>query len=102
MYRNVFQPRPACTILPPTCGATNPARLPIMFIEPETVPAYRPPTSIQVAHAPGITRSLKKLANAMKIIEKTAVSSVAPLPVPCIWMKISEHCAGPKEAESCR
>ena len=42
----------ASRIFPPRTGATNPARLPIMFIEPETVPAYLPPMSMQAAQAP--------------------------------------------------
>ena len=45
--------------------------LPIMFIAPETVPAYRPPTSIVPAHAAGITKSLKKPANPSTTIART-------------------------------
>ena len=39
--------------------------LPIMFILPESVPAYLPPTSMQVLQLPGMVRSLQKLANPM-------------------------------------
>src|SRR4051794_17543393 len=42
-----------------------PARLPIRFIAPETDAAYFPPTSMQEAHACGMTRSLKNAAAAM-------------------------------------
>src|ERR1039457_823588 len=47
---------------PPRTGAQKPARLPIMFIDPDTVPAYLPPTSMHDPQAGGITRSLQKLA----------------------------------------
>src|SRR5260370_1703299 len=39
--------------------------LPDIFIMPESDPACLPPTSIQAAQAPGITRSLEKLARPM-------------------------------------
>ena len=48
-----------------TIGETNPPRLPIMFIAPDTVPVNLPPMSMQAVHAPGIVRSLKKLAIAI-------------------------------------
>src|SRR2546426_9135735 len=31
---------------PPITGAQNPARFPVVFIEPDTVPAYLPPMSM--------------------------------------------------------
>ncbi len=43
-------------------GARMPAKLPIMFMEPATVPAYFPPISMQAPQAPGMTRSFEKLA----------------------------------------
>ena len=39
--------------------------LPSIFMAPETVPANFPPISMALAHAPGITRSLQKLAAPM-------------------------------------
>src|SRR2546428_11528063 len=45
-----------------TLGATKPARLPIIFMLPESEPAYLPPTSMHAPQAPGIARSLEKLA----------------------------------------
>src|ERR1043166_3892382 len=48
-----------------TTGATKPAKLPHIFIAPESVPAYLPPTSIAADQALGITRSFAKLATAM-------------------------------------
>src|SRR5258706_16003755 len=56
----------ACRIYPVMTGAKAPPKLPIMFIEPESVPAYLPPISMQAPQLPGITRSLEKLANPMK------------------------------------
>src|SRR5262245_47123872 len=51
---------------PVTAGARAPPKLPIMFIDPERVPAYLPPISMQAPQLPGMTRSLEKLANPMK------------------------------------
>ena len=56
-------------------GATAPARFPIMFIDPDKVPAYLPPTSMAVAQAWGITRSLQKLA---KPINRIADDRMSP------------------------
>ena len=50
-------------IMPITRGATAAPMLPIMFMLPESVPAYFAPTSMQVLQLPGIVRSLQKLAN---------------------------------------
>ena len=52
-------------IKPITSGATAAPMLPIMFILPESVPAYSAPTSMQVLQLPGIVRSLQKLADPM-------------------------------------
>src|SRR6186713_2481393 len=49
-------------------GAARPAKLPIMFIDPDSVPANLPPTSMQAPQAFGITRSLQKLAIPMASI----------------------------------
>src|SRR5262245_42968157 len=43
-------------------GDIAPPMLPAIFIAPERDPACFPPMSMQAAHAPGITRSLQKLA----------------------------------------
>jgi len=40
----------------------------LMFMAPESDPACFPPTFIQAAHAPGITRSLVKLASAIVMV----------------------------------
>src|SRR6266487_4096580 len=37
-----------CRTSPTTSGPAMPPKLPIMFVLPETVPAYLPPTSMQV------------------------------------------------------
>src|SRR5437899_512878 len=50
---------------PPIIVELAPARLPMRFMAPETDAAYLPPTSMQEAHACGITRSLKKDAAAI-------------------------------------
>ena len=47
-------------------GATNPPRLPIMFIAPENVPANRPPTSMHAPQAQGSAKSLNSPASPMK------------------------------------
>ena len=52
----------AANTRPTTKGPAMPPKLPIMFMLPETVPAYLPPMSMQVAQLPGIVRSLQKLA----------------------------------------
>ena len=46
-----------------------------MFIVPESVPAYFPPTSMQAAQLPGITKSLKKLEKPMANIANVASGS---------------------------
>ena len=45
-----------------------PPKLPIMFMLPESVPAKRPPTSMQVAQVPGSVRSLAKPAKPIEIM----------------------------------
>src|SRR5579864_13948 len=56
-------------------GDTTPPRLPIMFMVPDSVPAYLPPTSIQAAQLPGITRSLEKLAIPITIMAQVGSRS---------------------------
>src|SRR6202049_5350335 len=51
---------PLCTRTPETIGDMDAAKLPAMFITPDTVPLYSPPTSIGTAHAGLITNSRKK------------------------------------------
>jgi len=58
-------------ITPPTTGATNPARLPIIFIAAATVAVYAPPISTQASHEIGIVRSLAKLASPMATMAGT-------------------------------
>src|SRR5258708_13207772 len=48
---------PLCTRTPKTIGDMDAAKLPAMFITPETVPLYSPPTSMGTAHAGLITNS---------------------------------------------
>src|SRR6185503_10991016 len=62
--RNVrCQSRPVySSTLPTTYGPATPPRLPIMFMLPDIVPAYLPPTSMHVLQLPGMVRSLQKLA----------------------------------------
>ena len=60
----------------------------IAGLDPETVPAYFPPTSMHAAHAPGMTRSLQKLAIPMKNMVMMAASIPLPMPVPCICTKM--------------
>ena len=36
---------------PPITGAQKPARFPVVFMEPETVPAYLPPISMHAFQA---------------------------------------------------
>src|SRR5437867_6633116 len=55
-------------------GHMAPPTLPIMFMAPEIVPAYLPPTSMQAPHEPGITRSFEKLANPIAIIAATGLA----------------------------
>src|SRR5258708_23113622 len=50
---------PLCTRTPKTIGDMDAAKLPAMFITPDTVPLYSPPTSIGTAHAGLITNSRK-------------------------------------------
>src|SRR5260370_1922338 len=50
---------PRCTRTPKTIGDMDAAKLPAMFITPETVPLYSPPTSMGTAHAGLITNSRK-------------------------------------------
>src|SRR3984893_18472026 len=50
---------PLCTRTPKTMGDMDAAKLPAMFITPDTVPLYSPPTSIGTAHAGLITNSRK-------------------------------------------
>ncbi len=56
---------------PMTIGPAMPPKLPIMFMLPETVPAYLPPMSVHDAQLPGIVRSLQKLARPMAKIVST-------------------------------
>ena len=58
---------------PPMAGAANVARFPIMFMEPETVPAYLPPMSITAVHAGGMVTSFEKLAMPMAIMAHSAL-----------------------------
>src|SRR5215472_5892918 len=51
-----------CRIRPNTVGATNPAKLPSMFMVEETVAVYSLPISTQVFQEIGMVRSLVKLA----------------------------------------
>src|SRR5262245_17772327 len=57
-------------------GDSAPPTLPHIFMAPDTVPAFLPPISIADDHAPGITRSLKKLAKAIQIIAFTPLFTV--------------------------
>src|SRR6202022_4556873 len=50
---------PLCTRTPKTMGDMDAAKLPAMFITPDTVPLYSPPTSIGTPHAGLITNSRK-------------------------------------------
>src|SRR5579872_1697660 len=59
---------------PIAVGETAPPRLPIMFMVPESVPAYLPPTSIHVPQEPGITRSLQKLAKPIATMADTGLA----------------------------
>ena len=56
-------------------GEIAPPILPAMFIAPESEPACVPPTSMQVAQAPGITRSLEKLAMPIASVASSGSSS---------------------------
>src|ERR1700722_13910014 len=51
--------RPRCTKAPKMIGDRDAAKLPPMFMTPDTVPLYSPPTSIGTAHAGLITSSRK-------------------------------------------
>src|SRR5258707_1038553 len=74
-YRNEFQsPCVRSSRNPPNAGAANAARLPIMFIDPATVPAYFPPISMQVFQDGGIVRSLQKLAIPIRNMPQNASS----------------------------
>src|SRR4029077_2896115 len=61
---------PLCTRTPKTIGDMDAAKLPAMFITPDTVPLYSPPTSIGTAHAGLITNSRK---NSEAVKERIAV-----------------------------
>src|SRR5258708_3571346 len=56
---------PLCTRTPKTIGDMDGAKLPAMFITPDTVPLYSPPTSIGTAHA-GLTTNSRKNREAVK------------------------------------
>src|SRR5258707_192667 len=56
---------PLCTRTPKTIGDMDAAKLPAMFITPDTVPLYSPPTSIGTAHA-GLTTNSRKNREAVK------------------------------------
>src|SRR5437879_4299297 len=49
-------------------GETTPPKLPIIFMAPDSVPAYLPPTSMQAPQLPGIAKSFEKLAIPMESI----------------------------------
>src|ERR1035438_1564623 len=57
-------------------GANAPPMFPTMFMVPETVPAYWPPTSMAAVQAPGITRSFEKLATPMASIARSGSCNV--------------------------
>src|SRR5215471_12238094 len=75
-------------------GESPPAKLPNMFIMPDTVPEYSPPTSITTAQAGPIFISRKNAATLSKITastglpvaapgtRKTAVNAIAAAPTP--------------------
>ena len=54
-------------------GNTNPAKLPVMFIIPETVPAYSWPTSMQTAQHEAIVISPKN--DAMEMVSTAVTGS---------------------------
>src|ERR1700680_945742 len=56
---------PLCTRTPKTIGDKDAAKLPAMFITPDTVPLYSPPTSMGTAHA-GLITSSKKNSEAVR------------------------------------
>ena len=49
-------------------GARLPPTALAMFITPESVPVWRPPTSIAAAQLTGMTKSFAKLAKPMAIM----------------------------------
>jgi hypothetical protein len=63
---------PLCTRNPKTIGETEAARLPAIFITPDTVPLYSPPTSMGTAQAGLITNSRK---NNDAVKQKMAVTA---------------------------
>src|SRR5690348_11221388 len=53
---------PSCTRKPKTSGDKAPPMFPAMFITPDTVPEYLPPTCIGTAHDGPIVHSRKNIA----------------------------------------
>src|SRR6202041_3366489 len=60
---------------PIASGHKAPPMFPDMFIAPESDPACTPPTSIAAPQAPGITRSLEKLAIAMESMANSGLAT---------------------------
>ena len=53
--------------------------MPIMFMKPESVPAKRPPRSMQAVHEPGMHMSLPKHETPIASIARTGVSNVVAM-----------------------
>ena len=54
-------------------GARLPPTALAMFMMPESVPVWRPPTSIAAAQLTGMTKSLAKLAKPIAIIAQSGL-----------------------------
>src|SRR5579864_9139181 len=65
VMKNGVTQDPLCTRNPKMIGDRDAARLPAMFITPDTVPLYSPPTSMGTAQA-GLITSSKKNSDAVK------------------------------------
>jgi len=64
----ISHPRGPARSFPVRMGATLPPTALAMFITPESVPVWRPPTSIAAAQLTGMTKSFAKLAKPIAII----------------------------------